>query len=265
MHKEPKMRGFVDSSMMTDSQVQRLGWEDDPGPSRYNIRRQIDRSGGARHDAKIFASDDVWAAAAHAHRVNSGEYLKNPVYKVNEQGLTTGEVIRHRNRYLMDQALENQAMITDADRELGAKARNYHSRVLTFRSLKNALNDFQMRLVRALSMTEFQLRRDSMELSVIASQIQTYESGVQLDQVMDGINTAPIDAIGAKVDIQITVIKSVFSQTYEVYFITAVSEDRHAVFFSYRERLPNGHQCRIRGTVKAHRENSTQLNRVKVL
>jgi len=55
-----------------------------------------------------------------------------------------------------------------------------------------------------------------------------------------------------------------YSQNFGVYFITAVTADRHAVFFSYRERLANGHQCRIRGTVKAHRENSTQLNRVRI-
>jgi hypothetical protein len=61
------------------------------------------------------------------------------------------------------------------------------------------------------------------------------------------------------------VVKSVYSQNYGVYFITGVTASRQAVFFSFRERLAKGHQCRIRGTVKAHRENSTQLNRVRMV
>jgi hypothetical protein len=67
------------------------------------------------------------------------------------------------------------------------------------------------------------------------------------------------------VDVEITVVKSVYSQNFGVFFITAITTDRRAVFFSYRDRLANGHQCRIRGTVKAHRENSTQLNRVRMV
>ena len=102
------------------------------------------------------------------------------------------------------------------------------------------------------------------ELALVPSQIKSYEEAVQLEAAMEGIRNEPVAPVGDKVDLEITVVKSVYSQNYGVYFITAVTPSKQAVFFSFRERLSNGHQCRIRGTVKAHRENSTQLNRVRV-
>jgi hypothetical protein len=86
-----------------------------------------------------------------------------------------------------------------------------------------------------------------------------------MEEAMEGISREPLAPVGDRVDEPVTVVKCVFSQNYNVFFVTAVTESRHAVFFSYRERLNIGRQCHIRGTVKAHRENSTQLNRVRVL
>jgi hypothetical protein len=100
---------------------------------------------------------------------------------------------------------------------------------------------------------------------LVCSRPRAYEDAQQLEQAMEGISHEPLAPVGDRVDERVTVAKSVYSQNYGVYFITAVTESRHAVFFSYRERLATGHQCRVRGTVKAHRENSTQLNRVRII
>ena len=88
---------------------------------------------------------------------------------------------------------------------------------------------------------------------------------MMIEEAMTGIRREPMAPVGEKVTTEATVIKAVYSQNFNVYFITAITPDRYAVFFSYRERLAIGRKCQIRGTVKAHRENSTQLNRVKVL
>jgi hypothetical protein len=206
----------------------------------------------------------VWAAAAYAHRINDGEYRKENEYRIDENGHYTHEVVRGRNRDIMNQALRNEALITDTDRDLGRRAQDYVSKQILVKALKGTLSEFEQSLQGAVATTEFDEWTSRVELAIVASQIRSYEQAVQLEAAMEGIRSEPVADVGAKVDTEITVVKSVYSQNFGVYFITAVTADKQAVFFSYRERLANGHQCRVRGTVKAHRENSTQLNRVRI-
>jgi hypothetical protein len=208
----------------------------------------------------------VWAAAAHAHRVNGGEYLKDPEYAWDDQGLPTDRILRLRNRDIMKQALDDHSVITEADRDLGNRGRDWLSKTIMMKTLKGTvLSEFEQGLQRAVTMTEFDEWGCRYELALVASQIRAYEQAVQLEAAMEGISNEPVAEIGAKVDTEITVVKSVYSQNFGVFFITGITADKRAVFFSYRDRLANGHQCRIRGTVKAHRENSTQLNRVRMV
>jgi hypothetical protein len=50
-----------------------------------------------------------------------------------------------------------------------------------------------------------------------------------------------------------------------VYFISGITDTNQAVFFSYRERHAVGTLITIKGTVKAHRPDATQLSRVRVI
>ena len=144
-------------------------------------------------------------------------------------------------------------------------ARDYISKQILVKTLKGQLSEFEESLQRAVAQDDFDEWSSRMELAIVASQIRSYEQAVQLEAAMTGITNDPVGAIGDKVETDITVVKSVYSQNYGVYFITGVTADRRAVFFSYRERLANGHRCHVKGTVKAHRENSTQLNRVRIV
>ena len=234
--------------------------------SRYTIGAQVarGRKPQAAERPVAWPAETVWAAAAYAHRVNDGEYRKENEYRIDENGHYTHEVVRGRNRDIMNQALRDESLITEADRELGNRARDYISKQILIKTLKGTLSEFEQNLQRATAVTEFDEWNSRLELSMIASQIRGYEQSVQVEQAMDGISSEPVADVGAKVETDITVVKSVYSQNFGVYFITGITADRKAVFFSYRERLANGHQCRVRGTVKAHRENSTQLNRVRI-
>ena len=212
--------------------------------------------------------ETVWAAAAYAHRINEGEYLKHPEYAPAQHhagDYVTQSMTRSRNRDIMNQALRDETLITDQDRELGRCARDYVSKQILVKALKGTMSEFEQSLQGAVAMTDFDEWTSRVELAIVASQIRSYEQAVQLERAMEGISAEPVAAIGEKVDTEITVVKSVYSQNFGVYFITGVTTDKRAVFFSYRERLANGHQCRVRGTVKAHRENSTQLNRVRII
>jgi len=208
----------------------------------------------------------VWAAAAYAHRINGAEYLKDPEYARDDQGLWLDTILRSRNRDVMKRALDDDSVITEEDRDLGLRARDWLSKSIMMKTLKGlAFSEFEQGLQRAVSLTEFDEWGCRYELALVASQIRAYEQAVQLEAAMEGISAEPIADIGEKVDVAITVVKSVYSQNFGVFFITGITTDRRAVFFSYRDRLASGHQCRIRGTVKAHRENSTQLNRVRIV
>jgi len=233
-----------------------------------SIQSQIQRGRRPRawRCSVAWTAETVWAAAAHAHRINGGEYLKDPEYAKDEEGLWTDRVLRLRNRDVMKRALDDDSVITEADRDLGNRGRDWLSKSIMMKTLKGTvLSEFEQGLQRAVTMTEFDEWGCRYELALVASQIRAYEQAVQLEAAMEGISAEPIADIGAKVDVEITVVKSVYSQNFGVFFITGITADRQAVFFSYRDRLANGHQCRIRGTVKAHRENSTQLNRVRMV
>jgi hypothetical protein len=232
-----------------------------------SIQSQIRRGRKPRAPERpvAWSAETVWAAAAHAHRINGGEYLKDPEYARDDQGLWLDQIVRPRNRDVMKRALDDNSVITEADRDLGARARDWLSKTMMVKALKgSAPSEFEQGLQRAVSLTEFDEWGCRYELALTASQIRAYEQAVQLEAAMEGISAEPIADIGAKVDVEITVVKSVYSQNFGVFFVTGITTDRRAVFFSYRDRLANGHQCRIRGTVKAHRENSTQLNRVRM-
>ena len=233
--------------------------------------RYIPRMKQAPARPVAWTADDVWAAAAYAHRINGGEYYKNPVYTdlpepcVNSHGVQPMAVKHYTNRHHMHEALNNTSLITTADRDLGHRARDYISKQILVKTLKGQLSEFEESLQRAVAQDDFDEWSSRMELAIVASQIRSYEQAVQLEAAMTGITNDPVGAIGDKVETDITVVKSVYSQNYGVYFITGVTADRRAVFFSYRERLANGHRCHVKGTVKAHRENSTQLNRVRIV
>jgi hypothetical protein len=207
------------------------------------------------------SADVVWAAAAYAHRINEGEYLKEDQWMMNA---TPPYRAREANRVLMWRAIQDNTLLTEADYEFGRVVREWTQKDLMVKTLKGQLNDFDTALVASAQRDHF-LTSDRYEISIVCSRPRAYEDTRQMEEAMEGISREHLADIGAKVDERITVVKCVFSQNYNVFFVTAVTESRHAVFFSYRERLNIGHQCHIRGTVKAHRENSTQLNRVRIL
>ena len=155
---------------------------------------------------------------------------------------------------------------TPEDRDVGAAARAWHRGRLLMTALKRPLTGFEDTLNRAVGLDELALEIHQLEIATIASQIRSYRSGVAEEQKMWGTDTSPLAPVGTKVLTTVEVIKSVYSQNYNTNYIRAVTiEDRKVVMFNYREGMDPGTVLTIKGTVKAHREDCTQLNRVKVL
>lgn len=215
---------------------------------------------------QLIPAEVVWAAAAYAHRINNGDYLKDPEHAKDAQGVPDFSVVlRQPNRAVMNKALTNLELLTESDRALGLEAMSWHQQNMLFRTLKGNLEGFEAALSATLGLREFSTHNHSVNISIVGSQIRSYEQNKQLKQAMEGVSTDPVAPVGHKIMTTVTVIKTVYSKNYNVYFVTAVTESRHAVFFSYRDRLTPGLQCRIQGAVKAHRADATQLNRVRVL
>ena len=208
-----------------------------------------------------YTAETVWAAAAHADRVNGGFYLREQENILNPDG--TWLPGRQANKRLLVEALDNPDLITQEDHDVGHKAWRWHRGRCMMDGLRGELRDFKKTLFEAVSQTAF-LSTNTMHMAVIASQIRAWRAGVAEEEAREDVETSPLADIGAKVRAKITVVRSVFSQNYNVFFVTAKTDCRHMVFFSYRDRLEPGYQCEIAGTVKAHRDDSTQLNRVRM-
>ena len=74
-----------------------------------------------------------------------------------------------------------------------------------------------------------------------------------------------IGAPGVKVQLDVEIVKSNYSQQWNTWYASGVTQDNSAVFFAYRQELARGARHTIQGTVKAHRDGSTQLNRVSII
>ncbi len=199
-------------------------------------------------------ASDVWGAACAAQRIN-GAYLKTI-----EDGKNT-----ETNRQIVDNFLANTDLITEADREQGEAVRRYY-KGLTFKILQGKkLNDFDNT---AMVIANRDVIESNYDVAVIASLPSCYERAVKRDNVnsrVEGARGGFIGRIGEKIKLNIEVVRSVFSQQWGVYFVTGITTEDQVVFFSYRDAIPAGKLVIAQGTVKAHRDNSTQLNRVKVV
>jgi hypothetical protein len=213
----------------------------------------------------LVTADQVWTFAATADRINDGQYLKEDQWNTSTAAHFKS---KEANKAMIKRWLQEGYCGEDtaADRDVGAAARAWHRGQLLMTALKRPLSGFEDTLNRAVGMDEFALEVHQLEIATIASQIRSYRTGLAHEQRMWGTDTSPVAPVGNKVEFQVEVIKSVYSQNYNTNYIRAVTVDtRKVVMFTYREGMDPGTVLTIKGTVKAHRDDCTQLNRVRVL
>ena len=245
------MHGFANVSNMTSRQIQRMGHADDSTPyrARTNTKKVVFN----------FNADDVWGAACQAQRIN-GTYIKE-----GQTSELNPDVICKTNRQLAFELLGDTTQITDADREQGKKVRAFYQ-ALTFKILQGKhLSDFDNN---AMVLANRDVITGTYDMAVIVSLPSCYERGVVRQSVDQRISFAQggfIGKIGDKVSTNVEVLRSVYSHSYNVNFITGINSDDQVVFFAYKSELPVGKMFDIYGTVKGQRDTTTQLNRVKVL
>ena len=209
----------------------------------------------------VLSAELLWAAAVVADRKNNGEYIKSVV--LSDDG---SYVVKYSNRDLIKQVIKSGGFeITEQDLELGRLARDWFQKELLVKTLKGDLSNFEEALLKACQVEEFSNVGHGYEIAIIASQIKAYHAGIKTLEALSDADLSPMAAVGSRVNAHVEVIKSVYSRNYNVYFVTGKTDTKHLVFFSYREKLKPEQTVSISGTVKGFRENTTQLNRVKVV
>jgi hypothetical protein len=260
------MPGFVDVSNMTALEVKRLGQMDDYDEEPYQPRRTWQpkaKPAGMKHSV-----DNVWGAAVAAQRIN-GSYVKETVYKVDPEMSSNTVVEKQRNRDIMLDILANPAVLTVEDIAQGQECRKFLQNDITFRALKNKLTEFDGSVSKVLAVEdEFDTVKHKLELAVVACLPQSHARSLEREAVQERVRQtsgALIGTPGVKVQLAVEIVKSNYSQQWNTWYATAVTADNSAVFFAYRQELAKGAKYTIVGTVKAHRDGSTQLNRVSII
>jgi hypothetical protein len=211
----------------------------------------------ARYQRPSYNTVDVFAAACAATRVNGG-YLKYT--ETNDESGTS----KLANKVLIRQFLDGTFDVRDSDREQGEKVMQ-HCRSLTFKLLTDKrLSDFEQNM---LSIVEKETLDSNYDIAIVSSLPNTYNRSEYRRAVDTRIRetVGVFGTVGERVQVTAEVVKSYFSDQWGTHFITAITDDNKQVFFAYKQSLTVGDNINIDGKVKAHRDNSTQLNYVKMV
>lgn len=247
------MPGFIDVGGMTYDEVRRMGHADDydvPTRNPYAYRKPVQYTPKATmsHNADI-----VWSAACAAFRIN-GSYIK---------AIAPGTT-QKTNRQIAEELLKDPSQITTEDHATGQLVRQYY-KGLTFKVLEGKpLNDFSKN---AMEIASLDVISTNYQLAIVASLPASYEKGSKRDTIERRINFARGGCVGAegnKVLLNIEVLKQLWSEKYNTWYLTGITAEDQVVFFALRMQYDIGTHLTIEGFVKGHRENSTQLSRVKV-
>ena len=258
------MPGFVDVSNMTAREVRMMDHAADADETDQPRRQWKSR---ARPEGIRHSVDNVWGAAVAAQRIN-GSYVKETQHRLDD---TIGTIIvdKRRNRDIMVDILANPAQLTVEDIAQGQECRKFLQNDITFRALKNKLTEFDGAVSKVLAVEDdFDSVKHKYELAVVACLPQSHARSLERQAVQDRVRQTSGDHVGNpgdKVQLDVEIIKSNYSLQWNTWYATAVTPDNHAVFFAYRQQLGVGAKCTIYGTVKAHRDGSTQLNRVSII
>lgn len=232
-----------------------------------NSRPRRQRMSTNRASSRKWSVEDVWAAAAAAQRVN-GEYLREARVDIDAAGNSV--VRQRRNRDIMMEFLANPETMLAQDREHGNQCRVGIAQDLTLRALRNSLTEFDRTVQQVLAVQDqFDENTNRYQLAIVACLPQSYQRNQQRAAVTEAMQFATGGLIGKvndRVQARVQVLSMEFSRNWGIWFIKGMTEQGQAVMFSQsgNAKYEVNTWIEIKGRVKAHRDNLTQLNYVKV-
>jgi hypothetical protein len=183
------------------------------------------------------------------------------VPEFNEQHQKT----RLTNKEIVQSALEDTSQIPLEDINTGRLAHNFVSQRCMLKILKGRASEFDSALAKAVEIENF-TRGDIYEIALISSQIESYRQGMKDVQLQEQTDRS-LGHLGNEKDrvtATVEVYKVIWSEKYNTYYITGLTDTKQAVMFNYKQRLHEGKTYTIQGKVKAQRTEFTQLNRVHI-
>ena len=206
----------------------------------------------------VHSAYDVWAAAVYAQRINKGYYKE-------DQFNADGDCIKEANRTLARNALALGGKITVEDRCKGAEIRKFISSRLMVTAITRKLNDFQQSLSRAVAMEEFVLPQDRMLVGIVNSQIAMYERAMKEEELLKDSTYGTFGKLKERIDVNLKPVARFWLTDWGTFRYNSITEDGYKTSFYYRDKLEIGDAVKVRGTVTKHTNDTTTINRVKVI
>ena len=207
---------------------------------------------------------DIWAAAVYAQRVN-GSYIKEDLWSLNPD---THEV-EHDAHTLANRTVARNALqdgtITVADRTKGAEARKFISSRLMVKAITRKLTSFEESLSQAVALDEFIVPQDKMYIGIVNSQIASYDRMKKEESLTQDFVYGTYGDVGERLEIKVTPVSRFWLTDWGTYRYNSITENNYKTSFYYKEELEIGVAVKVRGTVKKHTNDTTTINRVKVL
>ena len=206
----------------------------------------------------VHNADDIWAAAVYAQRINKG-YFKEDEFNAD------GECTREANRTVARNAIALGGKITVEDRSKGAEVRKFISSRLMLSAITKKLNNFQQSLSKAVAMEEFVVPQDRMAIGIVNSQIAMYERAIKEEALTKDSVYGTFGKIKERIEIKVKPVARFWLTDWGTFRYNSITTDGYKTSFYYRDKLEIGDAVKVRGTVTKHTNDTTTINRVKVL
>ena len=209
----------------------------------------------------MFTADQVWGLAVAADRVNGG-YFKEDVYVMENE---CQKRVTQANKMMVKQWLREGAFTeaTEADIEQGREIRHYFNGFL-LKELSGKINDFERQALRIAQIDEF-TNKNLLEFAIVSCLPSTQRRDVDKNALASEVrnSTQLTGQVGDKIQGEIEIVKSYYSQEYNKFRITAKLVDSFVDFW-YNTNIDAGSRVSIKAKIKSVRgDNTTQLNFVK--
>ena len=209
----------------------------------------------------MFTAEQIWGAAMAAHRINGG-YFKEPQW---DYAVDQRNPVKDANKLMIKNWIRTNdlAAVTPEDIEKGLEVRA-HFNSYVFMAIAGKLNDFQQQAYKIAQMTEFSAR-DTLELAIVSCLPMIYERDRDRKEFMNQLSnsTQLSGAVGSAVTGEIIVLDSRYNVNFNKWKISAKLVDSFVDFW-YNSNIEKGAVMKIKGKIKAQRDNNTtQLNYVK--
>jgi hypothetical protein len=206
-----------------------------------------------------YPADLVWSAACAAYRINGG-YRKYP-------DIQDAKIVAPTNRDLVKLYLADSShqFITESDRRQGLLCRRTLQNSVTMQALKSDLSEWDLLIAR---MTELEQITTDYEISVITVLPKNYHQVVDRENLNSRLahcDTTPVGCVNDRVTLKGEIVRVSYSNRFDTFYTTVITEANQEVFFAYRERLATTRKIRFCGRVKRHAGRATQLSRVKLV